>query len=468
MKLRIEHARLLATFDGTGGRACGREIADGAVVIENGVIARVGTTAELADIAVDDTIDASGHVVMPGLVNTHHHMYQNLTRVMVQDEPLFKWLTTLYPIWEKLDDAAIEISARIAMAELLASGCTTSSDHLYILPNDCTLDTTIRVAQEMGLRFHAARGAMSRGVSKGGLPPDSCVEDEGHILRDAERLIHAHHDMSRHSMCRIVLAPCSPFSVTPDLMRDAAALARCHRGVRLHSHIAEVLEEEEYARDMYGCRSVEFAERVGWLADDVWFAHAIFLDDAEIARFAQSGTGATYCPSAHMRCGLGIMRAREMLDAGVTVGLGVDGSASNDTSNMFLEARTGMLLQRVAPQRYLSASPGGRGGFGGTAGALSAREALWMATRGGAALLGRDDIGALAPGMSADVIAVAVEGLGLSGTQADPLAALVLCGPFTASHVVVNGVRVIDNGSFTRVDLPVALETHRQTMQRLH
>lgn len=462
MRTLLANIAHLACFDDAGS-----EIRDAGVLIEGAAIAAAGPMAGFAGIGADRVVDLSGHVVMPGLVNTHHHMYQNLTRVMVQDEPLFVWLRTLYPLWARIDDAALRVAARMAMAELVASGCTTSSDHLYILPNDCRLDTTIEVAAEMGLRFHAARGAMSRGESQGGLPPDSCVEREEAILRDAERLIHRFHDMGRHAMCRIVLAPCSPFSVTPGLMREAAALARAHPGVRLHSHIAEVLDEEEYCRAIYGMRSVGFAESVGWLGPDVWFAHAIFLDDAEIRLFAETGTGATYCPSAHMRCGLGIMRAREMLDAGVTLGLGVDGSASNDSSNMFLEARMAMLLQRVAPQRYLSAAPGGRGGFGGTPSALSAREALRMATRGGAALLGRDDIGQVAPGMAADLVAVRLDQLGLAGAERDPLAALVLCGPFRVDWSWINGVPVIERGAFLRFDAEALLAEHRATVRRL-
>ena len=458
----VKNIAHLVTFDDER-----REIADGALRVRDNVIEAVGTTDELGDMAADDVLDLSGHVVMPGMVNTHHHMYQNLTRVMVQDDELFVWLKALYPVWAKLDDEAIRVSARVAMAELIMSGCTASSDHLYVMPTNSRLDTTIEAARDIGLRFHAARGAMSRGESKGGLPPDSCVEDEDFILKDAERLIHAYHDMSRHSMSRIILAPCSPFSVTPELMRDAAALARSHEGVRLHSHIAEVLDEEVYCNEIYGMRSVGFAESVGWLGDDVWFAHAIFLNDDEIRLFAESGTGATYCPSAHMRCGLGIMRVREMLDAGVTVGLGVDGSASNDTSNMFLEARLGQFLQRVAPARYLSEKPGGRGGFGGTPTALSARETLEMATRGGAKLLGRDDIGHLAPGMSADFIAVSMNQLGLSGAQRDPLAALLLCGPFRVDYSFINGREIVGKGAFRAFDVDAALAEHSAMMDRI-
>ena len=354
------------------------------------------------------------------------------------------------------------------MAELIQSGCTTSSDHLYILPNDCRVDSTIEVAREIGLRFHAARGAMSRGESQGGLPPDSCVEDEDDILKDAERLIRTYHDNSRHSMNRVILAPCSPFSVTPDLMRNAAELARRHPGVRLHSHLAEELFEEKYCEEAYGMRPAEFAESVEWIGPDVWFAHSIFLNSHEIDRFAETGTGVAHCPSANMRCGQGIAKIREMLDKSVTVGLGVDGSASNDTSNIFMEARQALMLQRVAPHQYLSESPGGRGGFGGTTRALSAREALRMATRGGAALLGRDDIGYLAPGMSADFIAVKRNQLGLSGTERDPLAALLLCGPFHVDYSYINGRQIIGEGDFRSFDLDAALAAHRKAMQRIY
>jgi cytosine/adenosine deaminase-related metal-dependent hydrolase len=461
--LLIKNISHLATFDSGD-----REIKDGAMLVRDNVIERVGTMAELADLPADETLDLSGHLVMPGLVNTHHHMYQNLTRVMVQDDELFVWLRTLYPIWARLDDAAVGISARVAMAELMMSGCTTSSDHLYVLPNNCTVDAEIHAAQEMGLRFHAARGAMSRGESKGGLPPDSCVEDEQHILRDSERLISQYHDSNRHAMMRIVLAPCSPFSVTPGLMKEAAQLARSHKGVNLHAHLAEALDEETYCQQIYGMRPVAFAESVGWLGSDVWFAHTIFLDDAEIAQFASTGTGMAHCPSANMRCGQGIAKIRQMRDAGVRCGLGVDGSASNDTSNLFLEARLAQMLQRVAPDRYLSERPGGRGGFAGTPKALSAREALDMATRGGASLLGRDDIGRLAPGMSADFIALRLRQLGLSGTERDPLAAMIMCGPFRVDHSYINGRAVIRNGAFVHVDVDELLDEHARTMKRIY
>ena len=354
------------------------------------------------------------------------------------------------------------------MAELMISGCTTSSDHLYVLPNDCTIDAEIRAAQDMGLRFHAARGSMSRGKSKGGLPPDSCVEDEDAIMADSERLIARYHDASRHAMSRIVLAPCSPFSVTPDLMRASAKLARANPGVLLHSHLAEDLDEETYCEKVYGMRSVDFAASVDWLGPDVWFAHAIFLNDAEIATFAKTGTGMVHCPSANMRCGQGIAKIRQMLDAGIRCGLGVDGSASNDTSNLFMEARLAQMLQRVAPHRYLSEKPGGRGGFGGTPAALSAREALEMATRHGAAILGRDDIGHLAPGMSADFIAIKLNQLGLSGSQRDPLAAMIMCGPFKVDHSFINGTQVIAGGAFTGQDIDALLAGHADAMERVY
>jgi cytosine/adenosine deaminase-related metal-dependent hydrolase len=461
--LLVKNIELLATFDDAR-----REIKDGALLLRDNVIVKVGATAELAGMAADRVLDLSGHIVMPGMVNTHHHMYQNLTRVMVQDDELFVWLTTLYPIWAELDDEAIYVSARVAMAELIQSGCTTSSDHLYILPNNSRLDSEIRAAQELGMRFHAARGAMSRGQSQGGLPPDSCVEQEDAILKDAERLIHEYHDPSRYAMSRIILAPCSPFSVTPGLMKEAAQLARSHKSVHLHSHLAEDLDEETYCNRVYGMRSVDFAASVDWLGHDVWFAHAIFLDDREISLFAETGTGMSHCPSANMRCGQGIAKIRQMLDAGVRVGLGVDGSASNDTSNMFLEARLAHLLQRVAPARYLSEPPGGRGGFGGSPKALSAREALDMATRGGAALLGRDDVGHLASGMCADFIAIKLDQLGLSGTQRDPLAALIMCGPFKVDYSFINGREIIGRGEFTSVDVDDVLARHRQVMERIY
>ncbi|OBZ95029.1 hydroxydechloroatrazine ethylaminohydrolase [Pararhizobium polonicum] len=461
--LLVKNIDHLATFDDTR-----RELTNGAILVRDNVIEAVGTTGELTHLQADETLDLSGHIVMPGMVNTHHHMYQNLTRVMVQDDELLVWLKTLYPIWSELDDDAIGISARIAMAELIHSGCTTSSDHLYILPNNCTLDATIDAARDIGLRFHAARGAMSRGESQGGLPPDRCVEKEDAILLDAERLIGRYHDNARHSMNRIILAPCSPFSVTPDLMREAATLARKHPGVHLHSHLAEELFEEKYCHEIYGMRPVEFAESVGWLGPDVWFVHSIFMTSAEIDRFSETGTGVAHCPSANMRCGQGIAKIREMLDKGVKVGLGVDGSASNDTSNMFMEARLAMMLQRVAPHHYLSEKPGGRGGFGGTPKALSARESLEMATRGGAALLGRDDIGYLAPGMSADFIAVKLNQLGLSGTQRDPLAALVMCGPFKVDYSFINGREIVRKGEFTGFDVEAAMSAHEDVMNRIY
>jgi len=461
--LLIKNIEYLATFDDAR-----REIKDGALVVRDNVIDQVGTTAQLGSTPVDRVIDLKGHIVMPGLVNTHHHMYQNLTRVMVQDDELFVWLTTLYPIWAKLDDEAIYVSARVAMAELMQSGCTTSSDHLYVLPNNATLDAEIRAAQELGIRFHAARGAMSRGQSQGGLPPDNCVEKEDAILRDAERLIGQYHDPARHAMSRIILAPCSPFSVTPGLMKEAAQLARAHDKVHLHSHLAEDLDEETYCERVYGMRSVDFAASVGWLGPDVWFAHAIFLNDREIQTFSETGTGMTHCPSANMRCGQGIAKIRQMRQAGVRVGLGVDGSASNDTSNMFLEARLAQMLQRVAPARYLSETPGGPGGFGGSPKALSARDALEMATRGGASVLGRDDIGALAPGMSADFIAVKLNQLGLSGAERDPLAALIMCGPFNVDYSFINGREMIRQGEFTTLDVDELLASHRRIMTRIY
>ena len=461
--LLIDRIDYLATFDDQR-----HEWRDAAMLIRDNQILWAGPRTEKPELPVDEILDLSGHVVMPGMVNTHHHMYQNFTRVMAQDDPLFPWLNTLYPIWARLDDEAIYLSSKVAMAELLLSGCTTAADHLYMLPNGARLDSQIQAAGEMGIRFHAARGAMSRGQSQGGLPPDNCVEKEDHILCDAERLIRRYHDAGCHSMLRLVLAPCSPFSVTPELMRDAAQLARRHQGVRLHCHLAEELDEEDYCLAQYGMRSVAFAESVEWLGEDVWFAHGIFLDDEEIALLARTGTGIAHCPSANMRCGQGIAKVRQLLDAGVPVGLGVDGSASNDSSNLFLEARMAMMLQRVAPARYRSEAPGGRGGFGGDPGALSAREALILATRGGARLLGRDDIGHLAPGMSADWVAVDMNHLSFAGAQRDPLAALVMCGPFLASQVMVNGRMRVRDGQLLGTEPAALIREHARAMTRLY
>ena len=451
--LLVKNAHLLVTMDDER-----REIAGGGLFVRDNVIEAIGPGDTLPDTA-DTVLDLSGHVVLPGLINTHHHLYQSLTRVIAQDADLFTWLTTLYPIWANLTDEAIYVSTITGLAELALSGCTTSSDHLYIFPNDCTLDSQIRAAADIGVRFHAARGSMSLGESQGGLPPDRVTEDEAFILRDSRRLIETYHDAARHAMTRVVLAPCSPFSVTADLMRESAALARAY-GVRLHTHLAETIEEEAFCLETFGLRPVPYVESLGWTGDDVWHAHCVHMSAGEIDLFGRTRTGVAHCPSSNMRLASGICHVLDLRRAGAPVGLGVDGSASNDSGHLLAEARQAMLLQRVAPDRYLSEAPGGRGGFAGNAGAMSAREALEIATRGSAAVLGRDDVGYLAPGMSADFIAINLNRVDYAGAWHDPAAAMLFCGPRGVDWSVINGRVVVDNGRLTTIDLDAHLPRH--------
>lgn len=443
--LLVRHATLLVTMDEQR-----REIADGALFARDGVIEAVGASAQLPQSA-DEVIDARGQIVIPGLVNTHHHFYQTLTRAVpaAQDAELFTWLKTLYPIWAKLTPEMAGVSTQTAMAELLLSGCTTSSDHLYLFPNGTRLDDTIEAAAQIGMRFHAARGAMSVGESKGGLPPDSVVEDEAAILADTQRLIERWHDPKRHAMTRIVVAPCSPFSVSRELMRDAALLAR-EKGVSLHTHLAENDNDIAYTREKFNCTPAEYAESLGWLGRDVWCAHCVKLDAAGIALFAKTGTGVAHCPCSNMRLASGIAPVRAMRDAGVPVALGVDGSASNDGGHMLGEMRMAMLLQRVA-----------YGPVDGPA-ALGAREALEIATRGGAQVLNRDDIGHLAPGMAADLVCVALDDIGFAGALHDPVAALAFCQVPRVRHTVVNGRVVVRDGEVETIDLPRLVERHNR------
>jgi 8-oxoguanine deaminase len=443
--LLFKHIHTLVTMD--EGR---REIRGGAVFARDGVIEAAGTLDEMPAQTADTVLDLSNHVVLPGLVNTHHHMYQSLTRVLAQDDELFGWLRTLYPIWARLTGEMVYVSAKLAMAELILSGCTTSSDHLYIYPNDVKIDDEIRAAGEIGIRFHAARGSMSVGESAGGLPPDSVVETEAAILRDTRRAIEQYHDPKRYSMLRVVVAPCSPFSVSRDLMREAAGLARSY-GVSLHTHLAENDNDVAYSLETFGQRPGDYAEDVGWVGDDVWHAHCVKLDGNEIGLFARTGTGVCHCPSSNMRLASGIAPVRHMLDARVKVGLGVDGSASNDSGHLLNEARQAMLLQRV----------------NGNPAALSAREALEMATRGGAAVLGRDDIGVIAPGMAADFAAFRLDDVAFAGGLHDPTAALVFCGSPRADVVVINGRVVVQDGQLTTVDLPMLVERHNKLSKQL-
>jgi cytosine/adenosine deaminase-related metal-dependent hydrolase len=437
--LLIKNARVLVTMDHAR-----REIADGAVYIRDNVIEQVGASADLPQTA-DEVIDASGHVVMPGLVNTHHHMYQSLTRAIpaAQNGELFNWLTNLYPLWAGLTAEMIHVSTLTAMAELILSGCTTSSDHLYIYPNDCKLDDSIEAAHKIGMRFHAARGAMSVGQSKGGLPPDRVVEEEDAILKDTQRLIETYHDSSRHAMQRVVVAPCSPFSVSQELMKESARMARSF-GVSLHTHLAENVNDIAYSREKFKMTPAEYAEDCGWVGPDVWHAHCVQLDDDGIHLFARTGTGVAHCPCSNMRLASGIAPIRKMLDRGVPVGLGVDGSASNDAGHMMGEVRQAMLLQRV--------------GFGPDA--MTARQALEVATLGGAKVLNRDDIGAIRPGMSADIVMFRLDGIGMAGALHDPVAALVFCTPPNVACSIINGKVVVRDGKLCTIDLPVIIERH--------
>jgi len=442
----IRHARLVATFDDAR-----REIPDGALLIRDRVIERVGPTAEL-DGPADAVIEAHDQLILPGFVNTHHHLYQSLTRAVpaAQNGTLFEWLVTLYPIWARLTPETVYVSAKLGLAELLLSGCTTAADHLYIFPNGSTLDDEIRAAQEIGIRFHPTRGSMSLGESQGGLPPDRVTEPEGVILRDTRRVIESFHDPKPYSMCRVGVAPCSPFSVTEALMKESAQLARSY-GVRCHTHLAETQDEDRFCLEKFGRRPLDYAADAGWLGNDVWFAHGVWFDDGEIDRLGQLGTGIAHCPTSNMRLGSGVAPLGKWAAAGVPVGLGVDGSASNDSGHLLAEARQAMLLQRV---------------MRGPA-ALSARQSLELATRGGARVLGRDDIGSLALGKAADLAMFDLNRLAYAGAQHDPLAALVFCAPQPASLVMVNGRTVVADGKLTRVEIEGVIERHNELSRKL-
>ena len=436
--------------------AARREIPDGGMYVADGFIQRVGRASDLPDTA-DTVLDMSGHVVMPGLINTHHHFCQTLTRAVpgAQDAGLFQWLTTLYPIWAKMTAEHITVSTKVALTELALSGCTTAFDHLYLFPNDARLDDEIEAAGDIGLRLHASRGSMSLGESQGGLPPDSVVEDEDVILDDTQRLIDAYHDPDPGSMTQIVVAPCSPFSVTDNLMRESAALARA-TGTRLHTHLAETLDEEAFCLETSGKRPVELAEHLGWIGDDVWFAHGVFISDAEIASMAEAHTGVAHNPTSNMRLASGIAPVRKFLAAGVPVGLGVDGSASNDGSNLLAEARQAMLLAR------LDAAPNQSGGD-----VMSVRTALEIATLGGASVLGREDLGSLEQGKAADFIAIDMSKLEYAGGHHDMVAATLLAAPTTVSHNYVGGKAVVSDGHLVGLELEPLIERHNQLAARL-
>jgi cytosine/adenosine deaminase-related metal-dependent hydrolase len=443
----VKDAALLVTLDDSDARW-----ERGGIYVEGNVIRQVGASSDLPASA-DVVMDARGMLVMPGMVNTHHHFFQTLTRNVpaAQDAELFTWLKVHYPIWARLTAESIYVSSKVAMAELMLSGCTTTSDHTYIWPNGARVDDQVRAAVEMGMRFHVARGSMSVGESKGGLPPESVVEDEEAILRDSRRVIEEFHDADRYSMVRVVLAPCSPFSVSPELMRESLEMARSY-GVHSHTHLAETLDEQAYCLENFGRTPVELAEEWGWVGEDVWHAHVVHPSGGEVSRLGRTRTGIAHCPTSNMRLASGVAPLLGLQAAGARVGLGVDGSASNDGSHMLAEARTCMLLHRV------TLGPG----------AVSAHGALRLATRGGAEALGRDDIGYLAPGMAADFVGYRLDTLGMAGSAVhDPLAALVFCQPPNVDLSVIDGRVRVKEGRLLDVDLPLLVERHNALARAL-
>lgn len=438
----VKNADILVTMDGTR-----QEIEGGDFIAQDGKITDVGTNLKGP---VDRIINAHGCIVTPGLINTHHHLFQTLTKTVPagQNALLFEWLQALYPIWARFGPDEIRVSAQLGLAELAMSGCTLSSDHLYLYPNGARLSDSIDGAREIGIRFHPTRGSMSIGESAGGLPPDSLVEDELDILTDCIDMIDQFHDPSEGAMLRVGIAPCSPFSVSRDLMRDAALLAR-EKGVMLHTHLAENEQDITYSEENFGCRPGQYAEDLGWTGDDVWHAHCVKLDPSEIDLFARSKTGVAHCPCSNCRLGSGIAPVRAMRDAGVKVALGVDGSASNDSASLITEARQAMLMQRVA----------------GTAEAMAAREALEIATLGGATVLNRPDLGSIEPGKRADFVLWDRHTIAFAGAW-DPVAALVLCGPHPARDVYVDGEPVVLAGHLARSNETVLVREANQLIQK--
>ncbi len=455
--LLVRNAAQLVTMDGDR-----REIAGGGLFVRDGFIEQVGRTEDLPAQA-DTVLDLQGHILLPGLVNTHHHFYQTLTRAVpaAQNANLFNWLKTLYPIWARMNPEDIYLSTQTALAELALSGCTTASDHLYLFPNGSKLDDEIAAALEVGVRLQASRGSMSLGESQGGLPPDSVVDTEEAILADSVRLIERYHDPKPGARIQIVLAPCSPFSVTGELMKQSAELARRY-GVHLHTHLAETQDEEAFCLEKFGHRPVAYMQSVDWIGPDVWFAHSVHVRQPEVDLYARTGCGVAHCPSSNMRLASGIAPLREYLRAGVKVGLGVDGSASNDGSHLLAEVRQAMLLAR------LRAGLEGASLSGGDAPPLlTARQALELATRGGAAVLGRTDIGSLEPGKCADFIAIRLDRLDYAGALHDPVSAVVFCSPQNVDWNVVGGQVIVREGRLQTVDVPRLVERHNRAARRL-
>ena len=444
-RVLVDSCEVVSTMDDAG-----TEIAGGSILMEDGRIAWIGTGRPPADAA--QVVDGRGTVALPGLVNTHHHLYQTLTRVRAQDQGLFGWLTELYPVWAGVDAEWERAAAGVGLAELALSGCSTTTDHHYVFPSGAEglIEAEIETAQEIGLRFHPCRGSMDLGASAGGLPPDEVVQDADTVLDHTQAMVRRYHDPQPGAMMRIAVAPCSPFSVTEQLMRDSASLARA-LGVRLHTHIAETVDEERFCQERFGLRPLELLDEWGWLGPDVWLAHCVHLSDKDIRRLAESRTGVAWCPTSNLRLGSGIARARALLDETATVGLGVDGSASNDAGNMLAEVRQAMLVSRA----------------GGDPKALSARAALRVATRGGAACLGRDDIGVLESGKRADVALFSVEGLSWAGAEADPVAAVVHCSPARVRHLFVEGRPVVERGHLVSADEDAIAREGRRVGHRI-
>jgi 8-oxoguanine deaminase len=447
--LLIRNAHVVVTMNG-------REIPHGGIYVRDGWIENVDVSDDIPAEA-DEVVDLTGHIVLPGLVNTHHHLYQTLTRVFpgAQDVGLFEWLRTLYPVWARMTPDHVRTSTRLGLVELALSGATTVFDHQYLWPNGSRVDDQFEGADGLNMRFHASRGSMSLGESEGGLPPDSVVEDHTSILDETERAIASHHDPERGATRRVVVAPCSPFTVTTELMSESAALAR-DKGVRLHTHLAETEDEEEFCLESFGLRPVAYMESVDWTGPDVWYAHAVHVGADEVQRMGEAGTGIAHCPTSNMRLASGLAPIGPYLAAGVPVGLGVDGSASNDSSNMLAEARQSLLLNRLA------VSPGI-----GTGTQLTARQALELATVGGARVLGRDDIGVLAPGYAADFVAIDLDRVEFAGALHDPVAAAVLCGPTHIDHSWVGGLPLVQGGRVAGVDETGLIERHNMLARDL-
>ncbi len=455
--LLIKNIHTLVTMD-----AERREIRNGALFIKDGFIQQVGSMEDLPAEA-DEVYDLQDHIVIPGLINTHHHFYQTLTRVIpaAQDANLFNWLKTLYPIWARMTADDIYISTKTALAELALSGCTTSSDHLYLFPNGSKLDDEIRAAQEMGMRIHASRGSMSLGESKGGLPPDSVVDSEDFILKDSQRLIEQYHDPSIGSMVQIVLAPCSPFSVTGDLMRESAHLARQYK-VHLHTHLAETEDEQQFTMEKYGLRPLGYMQSLEWVGEDVWFAHSVYINEEERKVYADTGCGVAHCPNSNMRLASGIAPILDFMKLGVKVGLGVDGSASNDGSHLLEETRQAMLLARVK-----AGIEGASLSDSGISSIMTARQALELATLGGARVLGRSDIGSLEAGKCADFTAINLNQVSYAGGLHDPVAAIIFCYPRNVDYTFVQGKAVVEKGQLLPLDLAEHVQKHNKAAARL-